>query len=94
MISTEIRGYKLIRVGGILHFWLLNETDFVWLNTLTGPVNNPRNILLINLNIILYHVLFIKCLWIYKRSLVSIRLKSTEKKLQIVFNTAFLYYLL
>ena len=43
------------------------------------PVNNPINIFLINPNIILYHVPFIKYLWISKILLVSIGLKSTEK---------------
>ena len=44
-------------------------------------VNNPINIFLIHPNIILYHVLFIKCLRISKKSLISIGLKSTEIKL-------------
>ena len=34
-------GYKLIRVGWIIHFWLLNETHFVWLEVLTMLFNNP-----------------------------------------------------
>ena len=51
-------------------------------NTLcmTRPVNNPINIFLINPQKSLCYVFFIKYLWISKTSLVSIRLKSTEKK--------------
>ena len=57
---------------------------FVWLDALTMPVNNPINIFLINPNIILYHVPFIKYLWISEISLVSIGLKSTEKILHFL----------
>ena len=55
---------------------------FVWKDALTMSVNNPINIFLINSNIILYHVPFIKYLWTSEISLVSIGLGSTEKKLQ------------
>ena len=48
-------GCKLIRVGRILNFWLLNDTHFVWLDTLTILANNLINIFLKNLNIILYY---------------------------------------
>ena len=65
-----------MRVGLISHFWLLNETHFVWLEALTLLLNNPINILLINPNIILDHVLFIKYLWISK-ILLSTGLKFT-----------------
>ena len=64
---------------------------FVWLDPLTRPVNNPINIYLMNLSITLYHVLFIKYLWISKISLVSIGLKSTEKKFATPFNTVFFH---
>ena len=53
---------------------------FVWLDPLTRRVNSRINIF-INPNILLYHIIFIKYLWISKISLVSIGLKSTEKKL-------------
>ena len=53
--------YKIIWVGWIMHWWL-NETHFVWLDAVTMSVNNPRNIFLINLNIIL-------CIYIYFFSL-------------------------
>ena len=43
-----------------------------------------------NPNIILYHILFIKYLWISKISLVSMRLKSTEKNFTTPFNPVFL----
>ena len=76
-------GCKLERVVRISHFQLLNETHFVWLDPLTTPVNNPINIFPINLNIILYHALYIKYLKISKTSLVSIGLKSTGNILQI-----------
>ena len=56
-------------------------------------VNNPINIFLINPNI-LYHVYFIKYLWISKISLVSIGLKSTEKKFPIPFNLVFVILLI
>ena len=59
---------------------------------LTRPVNNTINIFLINPNIILYHVLFIKYLWISKISLVSIWLISTEKKFTTTSNPIFSYY--
>ena len=62
-----------------MHFWLLNETHFVRLDPSTRLVNNPINIFLINPNLILYHVLFIKHLWISKILLASVGLKSTEK---------------
>ena len=57
----------------------MNEMHFVGLYPLVRPVNNPIKKFLINPNIILYHVLFIKYLWISKQSLVSIGLKSTKK---------------
>ena len=52
-------------------------------------VHNPINIFLINPNIILYCVLFIKYLWISKISLVSIGLKSKEEKFTTPFNPVF-----
>ena len=85
-------GFKLIRVGWIIYFWLLNETQFVWLDLITRSVDNPINIFLINPNIILHHVLFIKYLWISKLSLVSIELKST-KKITASFNPVFYFIL-
>ena len=89
---------KLKRVGWIIHFWLLKDMHFAWLDSLTRSVNipisiffvNPNTILcylfLTNPNIILYDVFFIKDLWISKISLVSIELKSTEKKFALPFN--------
>ena len=53
------------------------------------PVDNLINIFLINPNIFLYHVPFIKYLWISKISLVSIESKSTEKKFTAPFNPVF-----
>ena len=47
------------------------------------------NIFLINPNIILYYIIFIKNLWISKISLVSIGLKSTEKNFTTSFNPVF-----
>ena len=55
------------------------------------PVNNPIKIFLINLNIILYHVPFIKCLWISKILLVSLGLKSKEQKFTIPFKPVFFH---
>ena len=66
---------------------------FVWLEALTMLLNNPINIFLINQNIILYHVLFIKYLWISKISL-SIGLKSTEKNFTTPFNPVFFILLI
>ena len=63
--------------------------QFVWLDAFTMPVNNPRNIFLMNLKIIFYYFLFIKYLWISKISLISIGLKSTEKKFIVPFNSVF-----
>ena len=47
------------------------------------------NIFLINPNIISYHVLFIKYLWISQTWLVSIGLKSTEKYFTTPINHIF-----
>ena len=52
-------------------------------------LDNPINIFLINPNIILYHLLFVKYLWISNISLLSIGLKSTEKNFTTPFNPAF-----
>ena len=54
-------------------------------------MDNPISIFLIKPNIILYHVLFIKYLCISQISLVSIGLKSTEKKFTAPFNPVFLH---
>ena len=70
---------QLIRIGWIKDFWFLNEMYFVSLDLLTRSVKNPINLFLIKPNIILYHVLLIKYLWISKLFYVSIGLKSTEK---------------
>ena len=56
---------------------------------ITRPVNNLINIFLIKSNIILYHVLFIKYLWISKVLLVSIGLKATEKNSKTPFSPVF-----
>ena len=45
-----------------MHLLLLNNTHFALLDPLPTAVNDPINIILINPNIILYHVLFIKYL--------------------------------
>ena len=60
----------------------------VWLDALTILINNPINIFLIKLNISLYHVPFIKYLWISKM-LVSIGLTATENKPS--FNPVFFF---
>ena len=49
-------GYKLIRIGCVIHFLLVKDTHLVWLDVLTRSVNNLINIFLINPIIILYHV--------------------------------------
>ena len=87
-------GCKLIRVVWIIHFWLLNKMHFVWLNAFAILVHNPVIVFWINWNIILYQVLFIKYLWIYKIFLVSIEWKSTEKKLYISFKFRFFILLI
>ena len=38
-------GYKLIRVGRILYFWLLKDAHFVGIEALTMLANNTINIL-------------------------------------------------
>ena len=53
------------------------------------PVNYSINIFVINSDIIFCHVPFIKYLWISKISIISIRLKSTEKNLPTPFNPVF-----
>ena len=52
-------------------------------------INNPINIFLINPTIVLYYFPFFKHLWISKILLVSIGLKSTEKKITVPFNPVF-----
>ena len=54
--------------------------------------NNPINIFLINPNVIIYHVLFIKYLWISTILLVSIRLKLTETNFTAPFNPISSYF--
>ena len=76
-----------MRIGKIIHFWLLKEKHFVLLDPLTRPVKNPINIFIISSKIVFYHVLFIKCLWISKIWLASIALKFTNP-----FNHAFSYH--
>ena len=62
-------------------------------DALTMSVNYPINLFLINPNIILYHVLSIKYLWVSKILLVSVGLKSTEKKFTTLINhVCFSYY--
>ena len=61
---------------------------------MTIQVNNTVNLFLINSNIILYHIPFIKYLWISKTSLVSVGLKSTEKSFTIPFNPVFFILLI
>ena len=41
-------GCKLIKVGWVVHFWLLKDTYFVWLKTLTTLANNMINIFLVD----------------------------------------------
>ena len=65
---------------------------FVWLHLLIRPVNNPIDIFLINPDIMSYHVLFIKYLWICKIPLVSVVLKSTEKKIYNSIYSCFFSY--
>ena len=67
---------------------------FVWSGQVTKLLNNPINTFLINPNIILYHALFIKYLWISKISLSSIGLKSTEKHFRTPFNHVFFILLI
>ena len=50
--------------------------------------HDPINTFLINPNIILYHVHFIKYLWISKISLLSIGLKLTEK----IYNSFLIFF--
>ena len=52
-----------MRVGWVIHFWLLNDTHFVWLDGLTILVNNPINIFLINPNIVLYYIYVLYISW-------------------------------
>ena len=66
----------------------------VWLDPLSRLVNNPINIFLFNTDIILYHVLFIKYLWISKILSESIGLKLTEKNYTTRFNPVFFFTLI
>ena len=59
---------------------------FVWLEELTMLVNNIVNLFSIIRNIILYYVPFMRYIWISKITLVSIGLKSTEKRFTLAFN--------
>ena len=67
---------------------------FVWIDPLTRSVNNRISIFLINTNIVLYFVAFIKYLGISKISLVSKGLKSTEKKLTLPLNPVYFIILI
>ena len=63
---------------------------FVWLEAWTMLDNTTISVFfLIEPNIVLYHVLFIKYLWISKILLGSIGLKSTEKKITTPLNPVF-----
>ena len=64
----------------------------MWLEALTMLIDNPINILLTSPKIILYHVLFIKYLWISKISLLPIGLKLTEKNFTTPFYPVFSNY--
>ena len=41
-----------MRIGKIIHFWLLKEKHFVLLDPLTRPVKNPINIFIISSKIV------------------------------------------
>ena len=72
------------------HTFLVTQRDALCMIRCTYyALNNRINTFLINSNIILYHVPFIKYLWISKMSLASIGLKSTEKRITIHFNPVF-----
>ena len=66
----------------------MSDTHVVWLDPLTRVVKNPINIFLINPNIILYHVLFIKHLLSIR---VSIGLESV-KYLEILHKQCVIFY--
>ena len=51
----------------ISYFWLLRDTDFLWLEALTALVNNTIKFFLIIQSIILYYVPFVKNIWIPKK---------------------------
>ena len=57
-------------------------------------INNPINTFLISPNNFSYYFPFIKYQWISKILLVSIGLKSTEKKFTLPFNPAFFILIL
>ena len=65
--------------------------NFVGLDPMTSPVDNAINIFLVSRNIVLYYVFFIKSLCISKNSLLSVGLKSTEKKFKRPFNLTFFH---
>ena len=65
----------------------------VCLDPLSRLVNNPINIFLFNTDIILYHLLFIKYLWISKILSESIGLKLTEKNYTTRFNPVFFFHI-
>ena len=80
-------------IGWIIHFWLLKDTHFVSLEALTMLVNNTENIFLNNSEDYFISFLFIKYLWISNISLVSVRLKSTEKNFTTPFNPVLYIYI-
>ena len=62
---------------------------FVGLDPMTSLVDNAINIFLVSRNIVLYYAFFIKSLCVSKISLLSVGLKSTEKKIKRPFNLTF-----
>ena len=73
---------------------MIDKIFFILLAPLTRLVNDPINIFFISPNIIFYHVLFNKYMWISKILFVSIGLKSTEKKFTASFHPVFLELLI
>ena len=65
---------------------------FVRIDPLTVLLSNTFKKNLINLNIVLYHVFFIKYLCISKIWLVSIGVKWNNKRNTLPFNPIFPYY--
>ena len=92
-------GCKLKRVAWILHYWLLNETYFIWLEALTMLLNNTINIFLINPNnyfiLCSFHQIFMDIYNILSINRIKI---STKKFFTSPFNPVgfffFFYFIL
>ena len=78
-------GCKLIRVGWVVHFWLINDAYFVCLEELTMLVNDPINIFFDKLKHYFTLFITIKYWWILRMSNFLTEPWSSEKRYIVTF---------